>query len=629
MNFKLILKRTSFYLFILNIALLGCEYSYDENFHHVEIGEPDQIIAEFGNPEDTLYLRKSGNIYYNFLNDLPDIVGYALYFDDSLLVDGTYRPNRNYINPYQLPVGYHILKLELYEKTNSNSLADQLGAEVFVHSFEQVVLIDNQILEPLEITNTSVTNEGYLKIEWEEYTGYKFEKYVVSTMGSEYEIVDSKTNYIILPNYPGGEIFFVLDLLAKGETENTQYFYWHDFNFTATIQKNNSIKLLWDESPFTATQNFLITISDNLTELVEPAEFSFSSSDFGLDHVVSIPTSFPYNLNIEVRSESGTNGHQYSVIGQFDHKYTLQSDHLEGRNYDYNEYYYHKMYFFNSQYNTISVWHDADKYISSTSGSIKNYRLDNQEGIAYLPLQVEVSPNGSQLARITTKSLRRGIDIYKYDSYSLEQSDHYEIIVPEDSSYFLKNFCISNDNILFLSIPILGPDKYVLYSLDSESILTEGFLSISSQDILRLTNNGDYLILNDTKYAPVSKGGSPVWVTSPNIGVQSTKRNIGISYSNPSISLNHLDGSAIADVLIENREVLWVYENGADHWAILTMDIEGKYLFEVYSFDNPSEQVAQIVINNNSVEDYKYFTFTENYLLIPKLLLSHFIEFDF
>lgn len=121
---------------VILILLSACVYDSDERFESVikSIQEPTLETLFLNQPGDTIYLQKNHILTFNFKAESHHILAVELLIDN---VSKDFVPTfqgRFDLSNWYIVRGYHQLKLNIYIKSESGCIADQLDMEYYLKS---------------------------------------------------------------------------------------------------------------------------------------------------------------------------------------------------------------------------------------------------------------------------------------------------------------------------------------------------------------------------------------------------------------------------------------------------------------------------------------------------------------
>lgn len=129
---------------------------------------------------DTLFLYTEKPINFRFVSSNQEIKTVRFLIDNvqRFTVDSDNGTFLTSLVP--LDDGIHSLVIEVYTATGTNSIAELMGAEMFLFSKSWKIFVDRNYYSR---TKASLSN-GFLKLSWPKYRDYDFKEYVVSRMVS-------------------------------------------------------------------------------------------------------------------------------------------------------------------------------------------------------------------------------------------------------------------------------------------------------------------------------------------------------------------------------------------------------------------------------------------------------------
>lgn len=116
------------------LFLTSCEFVSTEKFEsdlHSDIEGEDLEIINLTIESDTLYVTDSLIIQYEFTTQSNEVLGVEVLINTQLYYASEGGKGQFLIDPEMFFPGYYKLALKIYTETNSGSIADILGYEVF------------------------------------------------------------------------------------------------------------------------------------------------------------------------------------------------------------------------------------------------------------------------------------------------------------------------------------------------------------------------------------------------------------------------------------------------------------------------------------------------------------------
>ncbi len=264
--------RLIFLLFLLGVC--ACTFQPDSITYHNISQETGVTRISLPGVQDTVYFFGEVELNVDADFDNRKVYDISLYLDDHEIILDGYTLHKYRFDSKDFQDGIYVLTLLYQIKSNSNSLADQLDAEVITVEYQHIAIVDNQPLEPLNIIQLT-PSDGALQINWEPYTGRGFEKYAV---GSLIDIDQQWINYTTIPGYAGGRINNNLYLFAKRDFVGQPFEYYDDLGFSIEQESNGIFTFSWDRNSYMNEFQFYnmeifdaisgnYIISENLTDI--------------------------------------------------------------------------------------------------------------------------------------------------------------------------------------------------------------------------------------------------------------------------------------------------------------------------------------------------------------------------
>lgn len=173
----------SCFLPLAALFLLGCEKFEPEGtyFKEITVKEPGQLQIKLNPAADTLAARGDTFFYFEVPEHVREEIGYRLYLGNQLLEENPYPPDMILFEAGRRQDGHYTLRLELFVKSNTGSLADKVGMEYFIYKYAWVLKIDNRPSSNYPIHQFTVTEEeGRIKLSWPKYDLPNFQTYLIS-----------------------------------------------------------------------------------------------------------------------------------------------------------------------------------------------------------------------------------------------------------------------------------------------------------------------------------------------------------------------------------------------------------------------------------------------------------------
>lgn len=599
-------------LLVLVCIATSCEYSLDSDYiNPLQIKDSNLKSIDFTN-QDTLYIKDRMTLSFSIENN-NSILYSELAIDDSLIAsaDGLFSMN---FNPHSFSSGYHILNYKLYEKANSNSLADKLGAEYFTHNYTKVILIDNEPLNELFIESTEIV-DGNLEIRWPEYKGFKFERYEINIGSEKFQIEDASKNRLLIPEFAGGTLNINFKIYAKeGEQVYSYDSYSYEFGLTANHVAQDRIKVNWSESPFNSTAGYELRVYNTFNDAYElVGEYSFEN---GADNDIIADLMFPYSYQLELvaLSQSPAFNRQADNIA-FESQFLPKNLEFLGYDGSYNSKYYRIYHEAGDIYRTITYNGCCyDRYI--------RFNIQSGEILNEISGSLSLTPDGKRLFSAKLSDLYN-LYINEYDPVTLSFIKKVHLKV--DSDHLSIN-AVKASNNGFVTIGY-GYHSFIVYNWRSGTIKSKGFATniLSKSASMFLNIDGRHIMVDD-RYADLESSGSSGY-ESVNYSYDVVKtlpgRNKYLYYKAGKIGLSDFLGSTIK-VYTTPYEVVEFIRSENDRFAVLCRDNNNNYIVEIFDYDL-FEPIHSLNISSNLLDEPYKFSFTNDEFFIqsPQKVYVH------
>jgi hypothetical protein len=203
------------------MLLGGCDYPVsDEHISNLQ-PPPDYMEVElsFLNSGDTIQLFSPKTIVYNFTSIRDNFLS-GRFFMGNKEWELTSVSGFIQISPDDFPPGYNSLHLQIYFKSGSGSLADQVGAEVYLAEHSWTILCDSRTTPVLALSHHKNEN-GFLTFNWTPHENYNFDSYRIERTGYNipsftkiFQYRDSLT--FVDSCYFAGHVKYTIRAVSKG-----------------------------------------------------------------------------------------------------------------------------------------------------------------------------------------------------------------------------------------------------------------------------------------------------------------------------------------------------------------------------------------------------------------------------
>lgn len=273
-------------LLILIVVFHGCEYNLTKE-NLADLQPPSDTRAFNLNlipVGDTIKLFNRTDLDYAFDTEGLDILKVSFTLQGKTW---DYYSKEGYItiNPLDYTPGVDTLKLDLYLKSGTGSIADDLGGEGYYIQKKWIVLMDGRPAPAITPTK-SITPDGFLKIEWPKCNQLNFVSYEVEAAGTNSirrTITDANSTSYIDSSYVGGG--YTVRINTRVE-ENFTLGHFLNINVAPpqlTVKEIgfDSLQISWNKSPFNAKYRLNWKTNSNLLYFNSSADTTCTIAHIG------------------------------------------------------------------------------------------------------------------------------------------------------------------------------------------------------------------------------------------------------------------------------------------------------------------------------------------------------------
>ncbi|MGQ8338949.1 hypothetical protein ACUNWD_20490 [Sunxiuqinia sp. A32] len=253
------------------VFLSSCEHELtSENWQEIAPPDTTKMIQVELTPFETQYIFTVPTLVNYNLNTFGlDVYEVQFFVGDQLIYTGDEAIDYFVFEPSPWGISQQTMTMKVATNTNTGSIADQLGVEGFFFEQSWEVLLDGGNPDPVEITNI-YNNDGILKIEWEEYERFNFQKYLLyKNFGeSEWEgnghliaeVTDSSLNSWQDSSFIGGTGIYWIEVQGSNQTAVGQ-----KKRFDSPLPKLDTLWVEGDSVAFKWTKNLFHKAVDHTT----------------------------------------------------------------------------------------------------------------------------------------------------------------------------------------------------------------------------------------------------------------------------------------------------------------------------------------------------------------------------
>ena len=316
------MKKIIISLLFISILFTACEWNGgDDNYVEIErpTGEINLSIDLAGvNPEEVILIANGSYLSYSLYSGGHDIIEQKYYLDGVELTNWSWSsPNRYniYLDGYPQDGKIHELKLLMALKTNTGSLADMVKAEFYVGEYNFKIKFIDRYYNPEFNIRQSLSEDKYLKLEWDKIKDIDIEKYEVYEGGVWNPTLVATINnpdetYYVDKSYHYGYKPYTIKIIVKNGIEINDIEQWYDVKYdifnidcTTTELTTEKLKISWNNpNPYPVkylVENsgniYPVEIGKNEIEIARPS-FPFPSSyDYASSRIFLLPTDADIN----------------------------------------------------------------------------------------------------------------------------------------------------------------------------------------------------------------------------------------------------------------------------------------------------------------------------------------------
>ncbi|HTE32234.1 MAG TPA: hypothetical protein VK666_17760, partial [Chryseolinea sp.] len=203
--------------FLLGFLAFACTFApSEEYFKEIEqVSAMAYIDLSTYNETDTILLDHPTTFNFNVDISNPSTLEQVEIILDSKPSFSSYTPRGDFtLSPLNIPPGLHQLTIQFKAKSNSGSLADNVGAEYFQVWKTWVLKVVKYDIDPPQVPDLKITEtDGRLRLDWTPYTKKNFISYTLKlSFPQEHEIVftDPLTTHWVDSSFLWGSATFAL-----------------------------------------------------------------------------------------------------------------------------------------------------------------------------------------------------------------------------------------------------------------------------------------------------------------------------------------------------------------------------------------------------------------------------------
>lgn len=583
----------------------SCTFESEEEFF-IEVDQSEIVIPtiDFNSSSDTIYIRGEVNIGVNISQDV-DLLEYKVFIGNIEVGNGDYHNGFVRVDSEEFSDGYHFIVLEVYTKSNTGSLGDQLEIEVVVTETQKVVHVDNAPIVPQVKGFENV--DGVLTLNWDEYSSFQFEEYEVVFYAPYYSssqtITSPEQTSATVPSYVGGDIEAKFYLRAKGEEVSTTVYFSDDLDIEMVLI-DNEVQLSISPNTYEAFDRYELEHDNSIEEFESPVRYPIENRLYD-NEPLAINFEYPVNYIFTVYGISSSGEEVYLGGANFNsERYPIDYD--DGLRY----------YFFEN-----SILHYKTRSLDEGDQAILYNRSDG-ELIGQLSGNMALSPDGNQLYEYQNGT------IIRYNPATLEGVDAFDLDLSMEGE-FRRLYVSNTGTLLFYNQISYNPystdshDRSYLYDSETHSLVkTWSHFSTLLPVTVSSALGSNGLMVNSNDFFISYHASNPNKVPSFYSGVSSSQNELSGASGRMVAPLHTSDFYLVAEgntitkrdyvyhnvQMTENLtgEIYEIFSNFDDLCSVILEEDSNYYL--VILDTSTLEEVDRIPFNSTVLNGQKYMT---------------------
>ncbi len=475
----------------LLFVLGSCEYvPTGTNVHNVSI-PPGNINILVLNENQINVLRGFVRISYQSILNGHTLKAVQLYLDT--LFVGTSYADSGYVSfqTSNFKDSNYVLRVVLITATNSGSLADRLGSEIFYTYKEYPVTLFNAPIHQPEVLMLKAEN-GAMTVTWKKYTQLGFEKYLIIRNGQTLaELTDVNQTRYSDTTFLGGYASYQICLYAFGY----QLYSWSKqidqkpLFASSEVINDNKIRLHWFKWPlYPSFGSYIIVRHDR-----EPYPIIANINDINETTFVdeSPPLAYSSFYRLIVKSKSGL------IIQSYDIRYApplgVPCNYQNGGRFEYI-----------SQRNLYYQFSQSTSSLidGNTFSTMYSNRTDQEP--SWIRYGGDMSTNGEYVYVMSARNYKIIKKLNK-TNLALEKTIDFTSVFPSSSIHFENTYLgVSNNNMVITVTHEEYTSINVLRIYDMNSITQKASLIIRPQPYdswIDISDDGKYILTSDNLFS--------------------------------------------------------------------------------------------------------------------------------
>jgi hypothetical protein len=465
---------------ILWVLTAGCVFNPDgdDNF---KVVNPEVVIAPFqvdlNFADDTVNVFGQMVFQFTITNLDPKLQYYVIFgIDDRSFSFRQLSGSFTYDPP--LITGYQTLKMQVFIRSGTGSLADRLESEFIVYEQSWVLKIDTKAPDVLNFTVIK-PDKGSLKLEWPKYSRLNFKSYRINKISgftyTSFVISDPDSSFFYDEAYVGGEASYQLLVEAKNNSASSDSFVSYSDEIPTMIKTemgslpSTSLKIFFSSSRYPANMDHYEV---------------YETSDASMPGTLLFSTSNPTDTLFTMKPIFGKARYIYiATVAKRNGQYT-ESVVSTPKEYVYGE----KI----NDFETILFATNKDRFytVAYSASTLNAFTISGNEAKGTLDMPeytlLQISPAQDKLIGLRSNKL------FFWDALTLSLLDVLDLssLLLEDQ--YFNGFGLTTDNRLLLSKTTdnNGNGNLVVYDLTTRIVLNE-YTGFGQSRYIELSDDGN------------------------------------------------------------------------------------------------------------------------------------------
>lgn len=448
-------------------TMISCEYSPSgESFQNIDEPIAEQANVQLNFDDSVIVTNGTSYLTYDISFMQLEVEKVECYLDNEQIYSSGSKVGEIRLSYQNIRSGSYNFEMKIYASSNNGSVADQLGAEQYVYTNEWTLVMTGGPPPELNITNISIV-DGQLKVEWERYDNFNFDRYEVLKNGQEiYSTEDINTTSYSDPLYVGGVVTYQLKLWAgswNNVGEEKSYNTYGD-SISASVDSSYGAHISWTKCQLSESFSHYMIYSQYKENGTTTRKKLAHITDIN-DTSIVLPWGLNINRKVLVRYCNSASQDTYYDWGAFEKDCNINAGIWRGESWNVTQ----SMF---PPYHIYSVHYD------------RSYKINTEENTAsYYPTiawgSLAVAPDNSRL--VSGKLVM--------DPSDMSQLDYYDFLeVNNEFGSYTTDISLSNSGLSAITTPY----NHFLYNFSNKEYVhsfDDNFFYVT-----KISPNGKYVI---------------------------------------------------------------------------------------------------------------------------------------